>query len=127
MNTEELTYLYPIATVFGLYGLKVLSCRSALQRQRSFALSAIVKYEWVSPDGRIIFSDKKLTIKPGAEEITYGFLRLEYYSRRFLIQYGELCFLAIVSKNEDKPYVKLLDANRAKLVSKFAEWSTSVA
>ena len=118
---------YWILIFLGLFALRAISCRTEVKRHRAATFDTIKNCEWISPKGSITFDSPQTIIKPGAEEIKYGLFRLDAYSRRFLIEHKDLHFLAIVSKDREKPYVKLLEPKRAELVSKFSEWSTSVA
>ena len=127
MSTLQYMAQYWILMFLGLFALRAISCRTDVKRHRAATLDSIKKCEWISPSGSINFESPQTVIKPGAEEIKYGLFRLDAYSRRFLIQHKDLHFLAIVTKGREKPYVKLLEPQRAVLVSRFSEWSTSVA
>ena len=127
MGTLQYIAQYWILMFLALFALRAISCRTEVKRHRAATLDTIKKCEWISPNGTITFDSAQTVIKPGAEEIKYGLFRLDAYSRRFLIQHKDLHFLAIVFKGRDKPYVKLLEPQRAELVSRFSEWSTSVA
>jgi hypothetical protein len=127
MPAEDVAYLFPLALIFGLFAFKFLSSRVALSRARIAAEKSIRGYRGESASDPLFVDGSSAKVSLGSEEVIYGFFALDYYSRRFLIEYEGKHFLAIVTSGQEKPFMKLLDPARAELVSRHKEWTQSVA
>ncbi len=127
MLINDPTLVYPLALIGGLFGLKVLSSRSALARERAAAERLIRNYRGAATEGQLALDGALATVRCGNEEVRYGYFVLDHYSRRFLMEYEGNWFLAVVTKGQSRPFIKHLDAQRAALVSGYPEWTRSGA
>ncbi|WP_164962532.1 hypothetical protein [Rubrivivax sp. JA1026] len=122
MSLADVVPFLPVILVVGALVLTFSSSRAEVQHQRGATAELIRQTKVQSTDGSLLIDGAIAEVAYGTEDIKYGFFSLQHYSRRFLLKQGDHQCLVIVTKGQPKPFIKLLDPQRADLVSASSEW-----